>query len=92
MSKPCGRARSWLDDDEDRAPTAREQKARSEHLRACADCREELKGIVAQRATVNGVFSAEAPLPSVSGALVAKCVKAMVRASGEQRGAGRSTG
>ncbi len=79
MSGTCARFRSWMDDD--RRPDEVEERARAEHLRACGDCREEMKGIVVQRALVPGAFgsgAAGAPLPED---MVARCVGAMARAA-----------
>ncbi len=92
MTTSCHRIRSMLDDDEIRGTDSREERARAEHLRACADCREELKGVIAQRATLQGVFLAEDAPPPLSEALVTRYVTAMVRAARGDMDAGLSAG
>ncbi len=92
MNDSCARYRFWLEEDEGRTPDSVEQQARAEHLRVCEDCREEMKGVVAQRATVRGVFRPEAAPPPLSGAFVRRCVSAMVQATREEGNRGRSTG
>ena len=92
MSPACIRFRFWLDDDAGREPDSAEQRAREAHLLECPDCREEMKGIVVQSATVNAVFrSAEAP-PALPASLVKGCVEAMRRAARGGSEQARSSG
>ncbi len=90
-SRDC--ARFWLEGPDDGAdPDSIEQQARAAHLSVCEDCREEMKGIVVQRATVRGgVRSSEIDRP-LSRDLVARCVNAMVRAARDEKDLGRSAG
>ena len=93
MSTPRDCAQFWLQDRDHGADgDSIEQQACAAHLLVCEDCRETMKGIVAQRATVRGVVRAsEAPRP-LSEDLVARCIGAMVRAARNEAGLGRSAG
>lgn len=80
MSRACGCFRFWLDDDEALSDDAFEARAQAEHRRLCADCREEMAGIVAQRALLRGLFATSAP-PALDAPHVARIVDAMTSAA-----------
>ncbi len=92
MSSSCGCFRFWLDDEEALDRSSLEWLARAEHHRVCPDCREEMMGIIAQRAAVRGVFRSEHAEAPLAESLVKRCVSAMVRAARGGREAGRSSG
>jgi hypothetical protein len=80
LSRACGCFRFWLDDDETPTDDAFEARVQAEHRRLCPDCREEMAGIVAQRALLRASFAARetAPLDPPS---VARFVDAMTAAA-----------
>ncbi len=80
MSRSCGCFRFWLDDDELPASDVLERLARSEHLRLCADCHEEMTGIVTQRAALRASYPAAEVAP-LSESRIRRIVDAMMSAA-----------
>lgn len=80
MSRACGCFRFWLDDDEAPTDDVFEARVQAEHRRLCKDCREEMAGIIAQRALLRALFAAEAPAP-LEAPKIARFVDAMMSAA-----------
>lgn len=87
MSAPCGRFRAWVGTDEVPEAGSAEQRLRAEHLADCADCREELRKVVDQRAALRETYRTGEAGPPLPEPLVARFLRAMKDAADASRGA-----